>query len=922
MDHNKPALRRSTTGIGINLAIIVFNAALIAAVWIAVLEVARIDRQETIKSAIGRNDNLAIAFEQYTVRTIESADAIIQYMIREYVRGGGKPDLDRFVADYTTSNRAFTGIVLADEHGDVATTAYASKPARPVNVADREHFSVHVARDSQKIFVGKPVLDRVTGKAVVPITRRVNKPDGSFGGVAIVLIEHPRFTDVLQDARMRQLDIISLVGLDGITRARLRGTTPTAGEDIGKSPLFAEQALRPVGSYTAAGQVDGIRRIFSYRTLPEYQLIATIGAAEADVLAGFFRRQQQYFWAAGIASVFITAFTGLLLFVLAGQRRAAAGVERSQARFLATFNQAAVGIALTHLDGRFLDVNQKLCDILGYTREELLVRNFSEITHPDDLAANIEFRNQVSSNPDTGNSLQLEKRHIRKDGTVVWCLLTSSTVRDREGRIEYLASVIQDISERKRAEQDQAQLAAIVESSNDAIISRSLDGTILSWNRAAERMFGWSAAEAIGRPSRIITPPDYLRKFTHVLQRVRQGEAAAPFETMRMRRDGTCFDAQVSLSAVKDNSGNVVAIANIVRDITDRKRAEQAQAQLAAIVESSNDAIISRTPDRTIISWNPAAERMFGWTAAEAIGQSVRIITPPEHIGLLDPLIQQLLRGEATAPVDTRRIRKDGSRFEAQISLSAIRDGEGNVTAIATIIRDITARKLAEAALRDYAAQMRHLSWRLSEVEERERRDIHRELHDQVGANLSALKLDLNLIGSLLPADTPQTLCDRLQKAQHLTGETIARIRDVMAELRPPALDDYGLLAALRSCAQPFALRLGIPLLVDGDDIQPRPAIAVETALFRIAQEAINNIAKHAQARHVGITVTATGKRVSLVVADDGVGFDAVHPDPRQPGWGLRTMRERAQAIAADLRIESAPGQGTRIIVELAREAS
>ena len=139
-------------------------------------------------------------------------------------------------------------VMPADEHGNLATSAYMGKPEKPVNVADREHFKVHRARDTQEVIVGKPVTGRVTGKAVVPITRRVNKPDGSFGGVAMVLIEHSRFTDVLHDAKLGQLDIISVIGMDGITRARLRGTTPTAGEDISKSPLFAEQAQKTLRS--------------------------------------------------------------------------------------------------------------------------------------------------------------------------------------------------------------------------------------------------------------------------------------------------------------------------------------------------------------------------------------------------------------------------------------------------------------------------------------------------------------------------------------------------------------------------------------------------------------------------------------------------------------------------------------------------
>ena len=798
MSNNKTAGRWSPTSIGVNLAIVVFNVALMGAVWIAALEIMRTDREETINAAIDRNDHLAIVFEEYVKRTIESADAVIRYMIRDYLRSGSSFDIDQFAADHATEKKAFIDLILANENGNIATTAFRGKPAKPVNVTDREHFNVHLTQDSGKLFVGKPVFGRVSGKLVIPLTRRINKPDGSFGGVAIAMIEPTRFTDLLDDAKWKHLDIITLIGTDGIIRARLKGTTTTAGEDVSQSPVFKAYISRPNGHYIARGEVDGIAKFFSYRTLADYRLIALVAAAEGDVLANFFHRRRHYFGAAAIACVLIASFSLLLIVSLERQRRATASVARSQARFLATFDQAAVGIAHTDLDGRCLEANQKLCDITGYAREELLGRKFTDITHPDDVEDSNRFRRRVVRESNTFNSLQREKRYIRKDGSIVWCLLTTSVVRDKSGNIDYLAAVIQDITEQKKTEQARAQLAAIVESSNDAIISRNLDGTIASWNKAAERMFGWTATEIIGKPIQTLSPPDRRGNFVHVLEQVKRGEIAEPYDTERVRKDGTRFDARVSLSAVKDTAGHVTGIAIIIRDITESKR--------------------------------------------------------------------------------------------------------------------------AETALRDYAAQMRHLSWRLSEVEERERRAIHRELHDRVGANLAALKLDLSLINSLLSSDDRKTAGDRLQKAQQLAGETVEQIRDVMADLRPPALDDYGLLAALRNYAQSYSARLGIPVMVDGDDIQPRLALAVETALFRIAQEALNNIAKHAQARHVVITITMKDNGVTLVIADDGIGFAPGQANPQRTVWGLRTMRERAQAIAADFRIESSPGSGTRIIIKLPRE--
>jgi PAS domain S-box-containing protein len=920
---------------GINLAILAFNTLLVAGLWLAVLDIVGKDRRETIQAAIDKNDTLAIAFEEYTEHILENADQFLKLLVRHHAHSRGKVDLDQYVADHTLDNMAYADVALADNKGNVSATAFHWRSGGTINLADREHFRVHAEADTGAMFIGKPVTDRISGRSVVPLTRRINRPDGSFGGIAMVLIEHPRFTNVLQDAKLRQLDIMSLVGLDGVTRARLRGNIPTTGEDISKSPLFAEQARRPVGNYTARGQVDGIQRLFSYRTLPGYRLIVTVGAAEADVLASHLLRRQQYFWGAGIASVLIAGFSVLLIGALASQRRAATLLARSQARVLATFNQAAVGIAHSDLDGRCLEVNQKLCDITGYAREELLGRPFTDITHPDDITATIEFHQRVKANHERIRSLQREKRYLRKDGAIVWCLLTTSVVRDEAGDIDYLATIIQDITDRKAAEQtlqaleqEQRRLAELAETERARLADAQAVAKIGSWEtRFPELRVFWSAEthRIFGTDAASFEPThEKFLAFVHPDDREAVNAAfitSIGAQTPRMIQhrivlaDGGVKIVEERWRTFLDDQGQPLRAVGTCRDITDQKKTERERAQLAAIVESSNDAIISRTVDRIILSWNPAAERMFGWTAAEAIGQTVSLITPPEYDRKLVSQVERVLRGETVPPVETWRMRKDGTHFEVQLSISAVRDDSGNITAIATIYRDITDRRRAEAALRT-------LTRRLSEVEENERRNIHRELHDQIGASLSALKLDLSLIGGMLDAETQKTVGTRLQRAQRLAGETIARIRDVMDDLRPPALDDFGLLAALRTHAQPLAARLGIPIHVNGNDIEPRPAISIETALFRIAQEALTNIAKHAGAHEVVMTLNSDTDRVTLVIADDGSGFDAGQGTLRPESWGLRNMRERAQGIGATLRIESAPGSGTRVIVELSRDGT
>ncbi len=377
-----------------------------------------------------------------------------------------------------------------------------------------------------------------------------------------------------------------------------------------------------------------------------------------------------------------------------------------------------------------------------------------------------------------------------------------------------------------------------------------------------------------------------------------------------------------TLHPLRGADGAVDGLLFALLDVTERKRAEREHAQLAAIVESSNDAILIRGLDRSILSWNAAAERLFGWSAQEAVGQSIELILPPERTGRRRRFIEGAARGESLSPVETIHLRKDGARIPTQITFSPVRDKQGKVVAHSYTVRDMSELKRKEEALRGYATRLRQLSHRLRTVEEAERHAISRELHDRIGQDLSTLALLLGSLGAKLSQESLRAVAKPLQDMQALLKSTVANVRDVMAELRPPVLDDYGLLAALRQLATEFAQRSGIAAELAGVELLPRLPLIVESAMYRIGQEALNNIAKHAQAKKVEISLHAASGRVMLEIADDGVGFDANETSPSKQHWGLATMRERAEAVGIAFRLESAPGAGTRIALEAERAAT
>ncbi len=226
-------------------------------------------------------------------------------------------------------------------------------------------------------------------------------------------------------------------------------------------------------------------------------------------------------------------------------------------------------------------------------------------------------------------------------------------------------------------------------------------------------------------------------------------------------------------------------------------------------------------------------------------------------------------------------------------------------------------------SMTDQREQLRALTARLSELQEAERQHLARELHDRVGQNLTALGINLNIVRSQLSPEAHGAAIARIDHSLQLVAETVERIRDVMAELRPPVLDDYGLLAALRWHGERFAHYAGLTVYVEGEECTPRLPLAVELALFRIVQEALTNIARHARAEQVTITLSTPDDRAQLTIADDGIGFDLLEQrrSTDRPKWGLMTMRERVEAVDGRLQIDSSPGHGTRILVTVRRAA-
>jgi PAS domain S-box-containing protein len=348
------------------------------------------------------------------------------------------------------------------------------------------------------------------------------------------------------------------------------------------------------------------------------------------------------------------------------------------------------------------------------------------------------------------------------------------------------------------------------------------------------------------------------------------------------------------------------------------RQLQERDARLDAIVRSAMDAIITVGSDQRVVLFNAAAEKMFGCSAAEAIGAPLDRFLPERFRATHARHVERFAHTRETSrrmgmQTALWALRADGTEFPIEASISCARAGGHELLTV--ILRDVTDRAKAERELRRAHDELRELAQAMHEVRESERTRIARELHDELGQALTALKMDVDLLGGSMPADRGD-LMERAEAMRELLDSTVATTRRISADLRPLVLDDLGLGAAAEWLAQSFSQRTQVPceLRVDASCAQLGEPHA--SALFRIMQESLTNVAKHARARRVAVRLERSGDDAVLTVTDDGLGMDpAARPSPRS--FGLRGIGERVMLLGGEMQIASRPGAGTTLVARI-----
>lgn len=417
--------------------------------------------------------------------------------------------------------------------------------------------------------------------------------------------------------------------------------------------------------------------------------------------------------------IFLIASTTYAYFLMDTRRRAQAEAYEVQERFRLAFDNASIGMALTSPDGQFLQVNDTLCRMLGSSEEQLLSSTFRDFTHPDDRSVSAEYiRRALGGEVDT---YRLEKRYIHTNGHIIWGLLNVSLVKDERGCPLYFVAQVQDITVRKRAEEASFRLAAIVESSNDAILGKTLDGTITDWNFAAENLYGYTPEEAIGQNVSMLAPPDRPNEISWILEKIRKGEKVDHYETLRLTKDGRYLEVEITVSPVRDSEGKVTGASAIGRDITERKRAEEeirrlneeleervqrrtselkeSEERYRLVLQGSNDGIWDRDLRTDEIYWNDRLYEIFGFSVGEVKPTYDLFfeIVHPEDREVVDDTIKAHLEWGSEYEVEYRAWQRSTGEYRTCVSRGEAQcDGNGYPIRMAGIVQDITERKERE----------------------------------------------------------------------------------------------------------------------------------------------------------------------------------------------------------------------------------
>ena len=633
----------------------------------------------------------------------------------------------------------------------------------------------------------------------------------------------------------------------------------------------------------------------------------------------------QYHWHRWTVRAFFSDNGQISYFQSVGQditehKRIEMALRESESFLNTILNSIPIPVFYKDTDGRYLGLNKAFETLFGATKEQIIGKTVFDI-NPPDLAEIYHAKDNELF--ESGGAQHYESQVKNALGLVRDVIFNKAIFTDSKGAISGLIGAILDVTDRKQADEalreSETKYRTIVENIPQKIFIKDNVSRYVSVNENYARDLSIRPEEVKGKSDYDFFPKELAEKYRADDKRIMRMNRIENIEEKYIEKGCEVWIHTIK-APVHDEHGGISGVFGIFMDITRRKQAEQALRLHSEIMTNMNEGVIlSQVNGGIIVYTNPKFEEMFGYDTGELSGKHISIVNAP---GVKSPseIAQDIishLREHEIWKGEVYCQKKDRTPFWCYANVSMFNHAEYGEVWI-SVHSDITERKMIMAELERSYQQLRVFNQRWVEIEELERKRLSAELHDEIGQYLTALGINLSIVKMNLPPGADTLIHDRIDESFNLLKRTTAQIKGVMSNLRPTVLDEYGLVPALQWYTEENAKRTGIEIFFTADELPCRPVTEIEIALFRIAQEAINNAIKHARANRINMTLNYLESKLLLVIADDGAGFETQAVQVRNDsGWGLMIMRERCLGIKGRFRVESIPGQGTRIYVEV-----
>lgn len=600
---------------------------------------------------------------------------------------------------------------------------------------------------------------------------------------------------------------------------------------------------------------------------------------------------------------------------LTERRRIAQALHESEKRYRTLFDNAPVGIYRTTTTGRILMANPAMVRMLGYSSFEEIASQQLERRDVEPHLDHEEFRTLLE---EKGEIKGREAQWVRRDGFLIFVRENTRAVRSRNGTILYYDGAVEDITNRRWAEmalqKSEEKYKKVLEEINDGYYEVDLAGNITFFNESLCEVLGYSEQELIGLNYQDFKTPQTAQEVYETFNRVyRTGKPVKSAVYEIIAGDGSKRFVESSIALMKGSGGKPAGFRGILRDISKRKRAEEAlrksEERYRLLFERNLYGVFRSSLEGKIIDCNEAFVQIYGYDSKEEIksaGTGNLYFRPEDRSAYVDLIKMKT----SLLNLEVLHRRKDGTPIWVMTNVTLVA-GEDGEPVFEGVIIDISERKKVERELRASRRRLRALTRHQEMVREDERTGIAREIHDELGQALTGLKLDLTWMRSRLPEGS-SNLVERINSMTDLIDSTIHTMQRIATELRPRILDDLGLVAALEWQAQEWQSRTGISVGFRAEPEDISISRGRSTALFRIFQESLTNIARHANATEVKSSLTREDSSVVLTIEDNGRGIKK-REIGHYKSLGLTGMRERALAWGGSVEIKKAGRKGTKV---------